>query len=254
MINEIKVTGCIVTYNNADVIEGCIESIFRETKGVDFKLYIVDNHSEDGTKSIIREKFPQLEILEQPENKGFGHGHNIVINRLDSRYHVVINPDIYVEGDVITALVSMMEEHPEVVMATPKILNEDRTEQFLPKKDPSIRYVILSKFKPFRYLREEYTRQHEEDGNAMEIEMCTGCFFVIRTELFQQLKGFDSRYFLYCEDADLSRRVRGKGKIVFWPYVSAMHKWSRANTRSAKGVMHFLASLLKYFLRWGVNI
>lgn len=254
MSNDIKVSGCIVTYNNEDIIQGCIESIFRETKGVDFKLYIVDNHSQDGTVAIVREYFPNLEIIEQQQNQGFGHGHNAVLNRLDSKYHVVINPDIYVEGDVISGLVGMLEEHPDVVMATPKILNEDGTEQFLPKKDPSIRYVIMSKFKPFRHLREEYTRQNEEDGTAMEIEMCTGCFFVIRTELLKRLQGFDSRYFLYCEDADLSRRVREKGKIVFWPYVSAMHKWSRANTRSVKGVMHFLTSLLKYFLRWGVNI
>lgn len=254
MNRDLKVTGCIVTYNNSDIILGCIESLLRETKGVDFKLYVVDNHSTDGTVELIREHFPQLTILEQGKNSGFGHGHNQVLPIIESEYHAVINPDIYVEGDVISGLVAMLEEHRDVIMATPKILNEDGTEQFLPKKDPSIRYVIMSKFKPFRYLREEYTRQNEEDGSAMEIEMCTGCFFVIRTEIYRKLKGFDTRYFLYCEDADFSRRARKLGKIVFWPYVSATHKWSRANTRSIKGVMHFLTSLFKYFLRWGVNL
>lgn len=253
MDSNIKVSGGIVTYNNADIICGCIESLLRETRGVDFQLYIADNSSTDNTVQLIKEKFPQVILLEQDKNMGFGHGHNVIVDSVKSDYHAVINPDIYVEGDVISALVHMMEENQDVVMSTPKILNEDGTEQFLPKKDPSIRYVILSKFKPFRHFRTEYTRQLEEDGNAMDIEMCTGCFFVMRTEVFRKLGGFDRRYFMYCEDADISRRARKLGRIVFWPYVSATHKWSRANTRSMKGVCRFLTSLFKYFIRWGVN-
>lgn len=253
MDRNIKVSGGIVTYNNADIICGCIESLLRETHGVDFQLYIADNSSTDNTVQLIKEKFPQVILLEQDKNMGFGHGHNVIADSIKSDYHAVINPDIYVEGDVISALVYMMEENQDVVMSTPKILNEDGTEQFLPKKDPSIRYVILSKFKPFRHFRTEYTRQLEEDGNAMDIEMCTGCFFVMRTEVFRKLGGFDRRYFMYCEDADISRRARKLGRIVFWPYVSATHKWSRANTRSMKGVCRFLTSLFKYFIRWGVN-
>lgn len=253
MDSNIKVSGGIVTYNNADIICGCIESLLRETRGVDFQLYVADNSSTDNTVQLIKEKFPQVILLEQDKNMGFGHGHNVIADSVKSDYHAVINPDIYVEGDVISALVHMMEDNRDVVMSTPKILNEDGTEQFLPKKDPSIRYVILSKFKPFRHFRTEYTRQLEEDGNAMDIEMCTGCFFVIRTEVFRKLGGFDKRYFMYCEDADISTRARKLGRIVFWPYVSATHKWSRANTRSMKGVCRFLTSLFKYFIRWGVN-
>lgn len=253
MDSNIKVSGCVVTYNNADIIEGCIASLLRETKGVDFKLYVVDNHSSDGTAELIKANFPMVKVLCQNNNGGFGHGHNLVMSYVDSVYHAVINPDIYVEGDVITALVQMMEQDREVVMSTPKILNEDGTEQYLPKKDPGIRYVILSKFKPFRQYRQLYTRQLEEDGTAMDIDMCTGCFFVTRTALFKELGGFDKRFFMYCEDADLSRRARERGRIVFWPYVCATHKWSRANTRSLQGVVRFLTSLFKYFVKWGVN-
>lgn len=253
MDSNIEVSGCIVSYNNADIISGCIESLLRETKGVNFKLYVVDNKSTDGTVALIREKYPQVKVFEQEDNLGFGHGHNYIMSYVNSAYHAVINPDIYVEGDVISGLVEMMEQSKDVVMSTPKILNEDGTEQFLPKKDPSIRYVIMSKFKPLRHYREEYTRQHEEDGKPMNIDMCTGCFFVIRTDFFKKIGGFDKRFFMYFEDADLSRRARKEGKIIFYPYVSATHKWSRANTKSIKGIIRFLTSFLKYSLKWGVN-
>lgn len=252
-MDKVKVSGCIVTYNNADIISGCIESLLRETKGVDFTLYIVDNNSTDNTTAIIKEKFPQVILIENRENGGFGHGHNTVLNTVDSKYHAVINPDIYVEGDVIAALVKVLEKDDKVAMATPKILNEDHTEQFLPKKDPSIRYVIMSKFKPFKKYRKEYTRELENIDEPVYIDMCTGCFFVIRTEVFRAVGGFDERFFMYCEDADLSRRVRKEHKIVFYPYTCATHKWSRANTKDIRGIMRFLTSLFKYFMKWGIN-
>lgn len=253
MDSSIKVSGCIVTYNNADIIAGCIESLLRETKGVDFKLYVVDNNSTDGTAELIKSSFPEVKVMSQDVNHGFGQGHNLVLSYVDSQYHAVINPDIYVEGDVISALTEMMEKDKGVIMSTPMILNEDGTEQFLPKRDPSVRYVILSKFKPFKHLRAEYTRQYDEDGSPMDTENCTGCFFVIRTDMFKKLGGFDKRYFMYFEDADLARRARELGRIVFWPYVCATHKWSRANTKSPVGIMRFMNSFFKYFLRWGVN-
>lgn len=261
MNEKIKVSGCIVTYNNAEIIEECISSLLEKTKNVDFQLYVVDNASTDHTVSLVREKFPEVIVIEEKENKGFGHGHNAVLAKIDSRYHAVLNPDIHIEEDTISALVQMMEEEnaknkedksKRIVMATPKILNDDYTEQHLPKKDPSIRYVILSKFKPFRHYRDEYTRKAEQ-GQILDIDMCTGCFFVIRTALLKKLDGFDKRYFMYCEDADLSVRVRKHGRIVFYPLVSAVHKWERENTRSIKGVVRFLTSLTKYFLRFGLN-
>ncbi len=248
-----KVSGCIVTYNNIDVIEACIESVLQYTKGVDFKLYVVDNGSTDGTRELIRKKYGSVILIENDKNRGFGEGHNKVIPMIDSKYHVIINPDIKLASDTISVLCGFMDKNESVAMVTPRILNEDKTEQYLPKYCPTIRYVIISKIKPFRYLRRQYTRQDERFEKPVKIEFSTGCFLVVRTELFQELGGFDSRFFMYCEDADLSRRVRKKGYIVFYPQASVIHRWERENTRSLKGVIRFMSSLAKYFLKWGIK-
>ena len=157
-----KVSGSIVTYNNSDIIYECIRSILEHTKNVDFSLYVVDNGSTDKTVEIIRENFKDVHLICNEENKGFGHGHNRVLTEIDSVYHVVINPDITLSQDAIGALCEYLDNHWDVTMITPKVLNEDGTEQFLPKYCPSIRHVIISKFKPFKYLRKQYTREPED--------------------------------------------------------------------------------------------
>lgn len=248
-----KVSGCIVTYNNRDVIYECIDSILEYTTDVDFSLYVVDNGSTDGTLDIIRNNFKQVKLICNAENMGFGHGHNKVLTDIDSEYHAVINPDITLNMDTISLLCGYLKDNPDTAVVTPKILNEDGTQQFLPKYCPSIRHVIISKFKPFRYLRKEYTRENELLEEPTEIEFCTGCFFVVKTSVFKKLGGFDKRFFMYCEDADLSRRIQKEGKIVFYPMVTATHKWKRDNTGNVKGIFRFLSSLFKYFMKWGVK-
>lgn len=248
-----KVSGCIVTYNNGDIIEECISTILNNTTGLNFSLFVVDNGSTDNTVEIIREKFPKVKVIQNDENLGFGHGHNKVLRLIDSDYHVVINPDITMDMDAISPLCEYLEENAEVAMITPKILNSDKSQQYVPKYCPTIRYVIVSKFWPFKYLRKEYTRENENLTGPTEIEFCTGCFFVVRTKAFRELEGFDQRFFMYCEDADLSKRIRIFSKIIFYPDVYVMHKWKRENTGNIKGVFRFMSSLCKYFIKWGIK-
>ena len=249
-MGEISVTACIVTYNNAECIKECVESVLNETKLRNFQLIISDNSSTDETVSIIETSFPEVKIIENKVNGGFGFGHNQVLETIDSKYHLVINPDIVLKEDIISKLVQYMENHPSVGMITPKVLNMDGTEQFLPKKDPTIRYVILSKFKPFAYYRDEYTRKNDVMDVPTEIDSCTGCFFLIRTNLFKKLRGFDRRFFMYYEDADLSRRARRYQKLVFYPYGCVYHAWKRDNVHSMKGIKIFLKSMVAYFKKW----
>lgn len=243
-------SGCIVTYNNEDIIEECIKSILAQTKGVDFTLYVSDNASTDNTVSIIRQRFPQVRLICGKKNIGFGQGHNRVLPLLNSDYHVVINPDITLQEDAISGLVRYMEQRRTVGMVSPRVLNPDGSEQFLPKTDPCFRYVILSKLRPFAFYRRAYTRQDENIARPVLVDSCSGSFFVVRTALFQELKGFDARFFMYCEDADFSRRVRAKASLVFNPDFRVTHLWKRDNTKTMRGMAIFMMSYIRYCLKW----
>ncbi|MCR1919416.1 glycosyltransferase family 2 protein [Frisingicoccus caecimuris] len=245
-----QVSAGIVTYNNVSEIISCLNSLIETTKGMNVEIYVLDNHSSDNTVSVIRKYFPRVHLIESSENLGFGRGHNEILKRISSEFHMVVNPDIQFTPEVVSKLTAFMCRYPEVGIVTPKIRNADGSEQFLPKRDPKFSYVILSKFRPFYFFRDEYTRADEVFNKPTRILSSTGCFFMIRTDMFRKVNGFDEQFFMYFEDADLSRRVRKKSAIVFYPNAFVYHAWKRDNTRSFRGIKIFLISMLKYFWKW----
>ena len=249
-MNKIDVTGGIVTYNNESTIRQCIQSVLEHTKDIFFQLYIYDNCSTDDTVRIILEEFPQVKLIEGEENLGFGRGHNQIVKRVKSDYHVIINPDIYLDGPVICDMAQYMSEHEDVVQLTPEIRNMDGTIQHLPKLDPNFKFVILSKFPMFKHYRTVYTMADVVMEEPTEVLSATGCFSMVRTEVFKKIRGYDKRFFLYFEDADLSRRLRVEGKIIYHPGMHASHAWKRDNTGSLKGIMRFMKSMWKYHRKW----
>ncbi len=245
---------CIVTYNSADNIERALQSIFSVTEKLDFTMYISDNNSTDNTVDIVKEKFPQAVIIENGGNKGFGHGHNAVIPLLDSEYHFIVNPDIVVDKDVFSLFADYFDSNEDVVMAVPKFLYEDGSEQFTPKLTPTLKYMLggrLEKFgNPFKKWRDEYTFRNKNVTEPCEVGFCSGCFICIRTEIFKKIGGFDERYFLYSEDADLTREAKYYGKTMYNPNISVTHLWERAYMKSGKYFLIQLKSMFKYFHKW----
>jgi len=248
--DKIKVSGCIVTYNNREYIEECIRTTIENTKGVDFKLYISDNMSTDSTVTNIKEKFKDVIVIANKENNGFGAGHNRIIREIDSKYHVIINPDIVMDKDTITELVNYMEDNPGVGMITPKILNMDGTEQHLPKLNPKIKYLLGGRVGCLKRYRSEYTMEDKEIKEPIEIDFCTGCFMIVRTELFKRVNGFDDRYFMYFEDADLTREINKYAKVKFYPDTYVYHKWDRSSSKKIKYLIIHIQSMFKYFRKW----
>ena len=252
----INITGCIVTYNNAETIVKCIDTLFSYNKKYKMVLYIVDNGSTDGTIELIRERYPKVKLILSKQNLGFGRGHNLVLPYLkDVGYHFVINPDLYWKEDSVAAMVDFMESNADTIAScTPKIINPNGSRQYLPQKEPSLRYVLFSKIPFLTYLRKEYTRESMNLEQPTEIDFCTGCFFCVKSDIFRQIGGFDERYFMYFEDADLSKKLRKTHKIFFYPYTAVIHTWKRDNIRSAIGRKRFLISMYQYFKKWGWKI
>lgn len=253
-IKDIPVSACIVTYNNQDIIAQAIHSILDHTKGVDLEMYIYDNASTDHTVEVIQEEFQQVWLMRGKKNRGFGSGHNRVIPKLTSKYHVIVNPDVILQDDAITQMVEYMEQHPDVHLAVPKFLNPDGSEQYTPKLQPKLRYMIGGRLEKyggvFKRWRDEYTMRNEAVEEPIDVGFCGGCFMMIRTETFRQLGGFDTQYFLYNEDADLTRSVKEVGRTVYLPQVSIVHLWERAYMKKKKYLWIQISSMCKYFWKW----
>lgn len=240
----------IVNYNGLGTILNLLHDIYTCTQGLNFQVYVIDNASTDGSPEQIRASFPQVQLIESKINRGYGGGNNLVLPMLDSRYHLVVNPDVVLHDNLLRQLTDYMDFHPDVALVTPKVLHTDGTEQYLPKRLPTIRYMfggrLTKQFEACRRIRAEYTRSDEQFNGPVEIDFCTGCFMFMRTAYFKELGGFDEAYFMYLEDADLSYRLQGKGKLMFHPGYTITHQWEKASAKSFRFLLIHLNSLRIY--------
>lgn len=242
----------IVTHNSGRWILNLLSGIFKYTEGVTFEVHVVDNFSKDDTARIVKENFPQVHLLAEQENLGFGRGHDRLLS-VRSRYHLICNPDIELRSNVIKELTDFMDAHPECAMVTPKVLDGRGREQFLPKRRPTAKYMLLgrlARYVPaFQKYRDAYTMKDRVFDGPAPIEFCTGCFMFLRTEVWKKVGGFDERFFMYLEDADLSDRVRPFGEIVFYPFASVVHNWERGDAKSLRLLLIHFRSMFKYLAK-----
>lgn len=253
MLTEPKVSACIVLYHAPDTVLDTVQCLQRADMPI--SLYVVDNSPSDPMAERIQWACPGAQVLPQGKNLGFGRGNNVVLPLLKSRYHLLVNPDVTFPPELISRMVSYMDEHPEISILTPRVFNPDGSEQFLPKKQPTLRYLLGGRLEKlggcFRAWRADYTLETAQVATPTAVGFATGCFLLIRTSVFRQLKGFDPRFFLYQEDSDLSRRAMGIGPIVYHPDMCITHAWARENTRTLKGNLRQVASIVKFFMKWG---
>ena len=255
-MTDCSVSGCIVTFNNMRTIDKTLSTLLACTRGVDFKLYIVDNASTDGTPQFIREKFggdERVEVIERGVNDGFSAGHDFVLDRLTSEFHAVINPDVIVRDDVLEQMASYLREYPDIGLLSPRIRFPDGRDQVLGKRNPCLRYLVASRLRgkgePNRLLR-EYAMLDEDLSVPRDIENATGCFMLLRTDLFKEIGGFDTHYFLYFEDSDLTRTVRQTSRAVYYPDACVYHVWGRESKKNSRLRRIQIQSMLYYFRKW----
>lgn len=236
------ISAAIVTYNDLEKVRDAYFSIKENTKRYPLKLYIIDNGSLDGTVEFFKDF--DVTIIQNGKNLGFGAAHNKALNLPLGKYHFIINPDIKISSDVLSDMADFMEENKDICLAMPQILSSDGTVQYLPKEIPTARYLFLGRF--FDKIRREYIWADKELKEPTEIDFCSGCFMCIKSESFVSLCGFDERYFMYLEDADLTLRAKKLGKAVINPNISVSHMWERESAKKLKYLLIHISSAIKF--------
>lgn len=253
-----KISITIVAYHNYDDIKEAIRTIEKYTdKDIDKHIYIVDNGEAENIDSIDFKGFiaayKDVEYIDVGRNLGFGKGHNYIIDRLDSTFHVIVNPDILFKEDSFSKLISFMNSDEEIGMCVPKLVDEQGNMQLVYRKDPTIFDMFIRFFcrKLFIGRFKAHTLQNQDFTKPFQVPFAQGSFLMIRTQLFKDLNGFDEDYFMYMEDADLCRRVNQISKLMYCPYTEIIHKWERGSHKCNKLFKIHLKSMAIYFSKWG---
>ena len=252
-----KISACIVAYCDYDEVCAAVRSALANTPGDDFALYVVDNASPDGCgPRLAQTDFgdARVQVICLPKNLGFGKGHNSIMDRLTSDVHFILNPDIQLTADTLSDLADWMAQHSGVVMARPALTFPDGRPQRLPLRRCSVRAMVYRQLPCLKFwakYNERYLMADKDLTKPTEIEFCTGSFSAVDTAVFKAVGGFDEDYFMYVEDADLTQKMRTRGKTYLVPQYTAIHAWHRAAHRSLKPFLWQLHSLLRYFSKWG---
>ncbi len=253
-MKDYGITGSIVVYNKPDDAFKTVESIVTNTED-NFTLYIVDNASPEKINRKLKPHF-DVNYIDLDKNLGFGKGHNQVLDKIDSKYHFIINPDILIGPDTVDNICHFMDRNPEVAICCPKVLHPDGSTQYIAKRKPSLMALVARRIHlPFlKKTEDKYLAKDMDQDKDFEVDFCTGCFTVIRTDIFKEIGGFDPDYFLYFEDADLTMKAKQKGKAWYVPYATVTHFWHRETAQSKKMFLLQLKSMFIYFGKWGFKL
>lgn len=258
MIQKLDLSLAIVTYNNADIIRNTVKSIVDSIpKEYTYKLYIIDNNSSDKTLEVLNKIEGNIEIIERKENKGFGYGHNAILDNIESKYHLIVNPDIIIENsEQIKAMFEFMEDNDDIGMISPLIVNPNLTIQYLCKINPTVFDMFIRRLSPniLKKRQDRYVMKDTGYDKIMKIEYASGCFMFFRTDIFKTINGFDDDFFMYLEDADITRRTNEISKVIFFPEARVIHAWERGSHNSLKLALITVKSMITYFKKWGLKI
>lgn len=252
-------TASVVIYHSKkEEIESLLKSI-QESNCIS-RLYIIDNASTDENRKYFESSSLSSIIEYIPhENTGYGSSHNIALLKAieeGSDYHVVLNPDIYFESNVLPELVNYMDSNTDVGYILPKVTYQNGELQYLCKLLPTPFDLIFRRFLPktksiIRH-NERYELRHSGYDKTMNPPCLSGCFMFMRLSTLKENNLlFDERFFMYCEDFDLMRRIHKVAKTIYYPSVSIVHNHAKESYKSRKMLIAHIKSAILYFNKWG---
>jgi GT2 family glycosyltransferase len=252
-----KISASIVAYkNNPAILQEAVSSFLDST--TNSILYVVDN-----SPTNVLEKFvnnDRIVYIFNNRNVGFGAGHNIALKKIlsenSSDYHIVLNPDVYFQDDVISKLIAYMDSDSQVGLVMPKVLYPDGRLQPVCKLLPTPGTLLTRRFLGFNpWLTNRINHWYEMHftgyDKIMDVPFLSGCFMFLRIEALRKIGLFDERIFLYTEDTDLTRRMHQYYRTVFYPGAVIYHYHEKASYGNSFALVHHMRSAITYFNKWG---
>lgn len=243
----------IVTYNNEKIFD-VLDDLIKISEGVSScAISIYDNNSNQDFKEKLMKYDGRIDLTFSDENKGFGYGHNSNLLNANEEIFLVYNPDIVMKDNVLTEMIDSLSAD-EAGMLVPSIVFENGEAQHLIRS----RFTVLDWFLRrlptrglFRSRIDDFECVNLPTDRKSYVFLSSGCFMLLKSEVFKAINGFDDRFFMYLEDYDLCRRVNEISKIVYVPEFTVTHFWERASSKNAKLFIVHLNSIAKYFNKWG---
>ncbi|MES2514596.1 MAG: glycosyltransferase [Bacteroidota bacterium] len=235
-----KLSVVIVNYNVKHFIEQCLFSVLKASENIACEVFVVDNNSVDGSVTLIKEKFPQINLIVNKVNTGFSVANNQAIELAKGEYVLLLNPDTVVQEDTFTKILAFMDSHPDAGGLGVKML--DGQGNFAPESKrglptPSVAFYKMfgfSRFFPKSRRFGKYHLSYLPQDQICEIDVISGAFMLMRKSVLDVIGNLDETFFMYGEDIDLSYRITKAGfKNYYFPHTQIIHYKGESTKRSS---------------------
>ncbi len=220
------VTVVVVSYNTARLLDQMFDRLEAARGSLRLQVIVVDNASRDGSADILRTKYPNVELIGNAVNLGFGRANNQALPRVRGRYVLLLNTDALMSPDTLQKTVDFMDANPRCGVLGVKLVGQDGALQ------PSCRYFPtpwnvflartgLERLFPGTRLVDDMSWDH---ASVRECDWVPGCYYLVRREVIERVGLFDPRYFLYYEELDHCCAVRRAGwSVIYYPFTQVLH-------------------------------
>jgi O-antigen biosynthesis protein len=230
----------IVNYNVKEFVRNLLESLRSASENISAEIIIVDNASDDGSVELIRDKYPDVKLIANKDNVGFGKANNMAMEIARGEFFLLINPDTIVREDTLVKMIGFMKQNENAGIAGCKVLNPDGTLQLacrrgFPGPWTSFTKVMgLSALFPGSKLFARYNLTYLDENKSYEVDAVSGAFMMMRKSVYDKIGGFDSQFFMYGEDLDLCYRTQKEGfKVFYFHETEIIHYKGESTKRSS---------------------
>lgn len=255
MSHRPEVSVAIVTYNARSVLGDCLGSLPAALSRHSYEVIVADNGSADGTPGAVRAASPDVRVIELGANRGFSYANNKAMNAARGRYVLLLNPDTVALPGSIDELVAFADARAAIGVVAPRLLNTDATDQGTARAFPTPaaalfgRHSLLTRLFPNNPWSRGYLigRQHAGD-EPFEIDWVSGACMLVSRQAIDAAGSLDEGFFMYWEDADWCRRIKGAGYRIFCvPSARVVHLDGSRGRLPAYQVWAFHSSAYRYY-------
>ena len=250
-----KLTVVIVNYNVKFYLEQCLVSLQRALQDVDASVFVVDNHSKDGSVSYLSSRFPWVHFIVSGHNLGFARANNIAIQQSESEYVLLLNPDTFVGEQTLKDAIAFMDNHPHAGAMAARMLKTDGSDAKESRRGLPTPWVAFYKMTglcnrfPTSKRFGHYYMGYLPWDEANKIEVISGAFFFARREALNQVELLDEDFFMYGEDIDLSYRIMKAGYENWYTPLKILHYKGESTQKSSFRYVHVFYDAMLIFFR-----
>ncbi|MBX3058779.1 MAG: glycosyltransferase family 2 protein [Anaerolineae bacterium] len=241
----------LVCWNNKAYLEPCLNSIYEGGLRSSFDIVVVDNGSTDGSQAMLREKFPEVIIIQNDHNVGLGKASNQGIEAMSGRHILLLNNDTVVNGPSLDAMVDFLDQHSDVGAVGGQLLNADGTVQACYNDFPDLVEDFLISTRLGEMLRPGYPA-NVTDKEVRSVDWMGSACLMVRRQALDTVGLLDEEYFIYGDETDLQYRLKKAGwKNYYLPQVTTIHYGGRSMNRWGRRKMVYRGHMLFYQKNYG---